>query len=74
MNRGERGELLVKIRLTQMRESHMIFNGETIIDVGFTKSYKSIPFEESGTCCIDMGDQELSKIARMMNIEKAYRL
>lgn len=71
MNKGERGELLVKIRLTQMREDCMIFNGETIIDVGFRKSYKSIPFEEYGTCNIDMGDQELSNIANIMNIEKA---
>lgn len=73
MNTGEKGELLVKMKLTQMRDEHAIFNGETIVSVGYFKEYKSPSKIISGTLLLDSEktEKELITLCGEMNIEKA---
>jgi len=76
MNVGERGEILLKIKLTEKRDRGETFNGEAIISVGFDgREYGSVPQEyyDIGESVIDNSryDGYIEKIARVMSIGKA---
>jgi hypothetical protein len=73
MNIGEKGELLVKMRLTEMRDKGEVFNGEVIISVGFSEEYRSAPevLTEALVIDSDQSEKRIVKIAGEMLIGKA---
>jgi len=75
MNIGERGEILLKIMLTEKRDKHESFNGELIFSVGFDREYNSLPLSRISLGELKFHDSEqyekIEKIAYEMNIDKA---
>lgn len=73
MNTGELNELLVKLRLIQLRDSKkgvaVIDNGKVITSVGFGNTeYRSLP---AGTDLTKMSEAALVRLAHSVGIEKA---
>ncbi len=68
-NKGETGEILIKIKLVQMRDNGESFNGVPIKSVGYFKEYKHLTtsLEDLAACSVD----ELEKVSGEMYIEKA---
>lgn len=68
-NVGEKGEVLFKLKLVEMRDDGESFNGMPIDSVGFDYEYGHLPVDIE--TMIDSSDDELSVFLGQMMIDKA---
>jgi hypothetical protein len=73
MNSGERDELIVQLKLIQMRDENIILQNETRIEsVGFVnKEYKKLPTNITLNNISGLNDNDLSNLASSVGITKA---
>jgi len=69
MNAGEKDELLIKLKLIEMRDNGIPFFGETIVSVGFGDvEYLSVPVDFSFGRALD--DESLTHLCHSIGIRK----
>lgn len=71
MNVGERDELIFKIAMIALRDSHGNLFGKPVTSVGFKSEYGQLPANYNLAQLRNMSDTELSKFAAQYGITKA---
>lgn len=72
MNQGERDELIIQIKLIELRDRKLVFNGMQISSVGFAnKEYGILPTNFNIDDLLNMNDTDLLDFSNYLGIKKS---